>query len=92
MREITNLTTTSSQPKQTQSSRRDVKSLESGDTPVSLQEQQDKKLTSLDKRCVEHQVRSETGDGDHESEDLSEDTGENIRQVVHKQIMRDTLL
>ena len=78
MREINKLTTTSSQPQQTQSSHRDVKSLESGDTPVSLQEQQDKKLTSLDKRCVEHQVRRETGDGDHESEDLGEDTEQSI--------------
>ena len=69
VREITNLTTTPLpsrnekfiSPKQTQSSRRDIKSLEDSET------QQSKKLTSLDKRSVELQVRSETGDGDHES-------------------------
>ena len=44
-----------------QSSHRDVKSLESGET------QQDKKLTDLYKWNVEFQVRRETGDGDHES-------------------------
>ncbi|ADP00216.1 predicted protein [Cyanophage P-SSP2] len=49
-------------------------------------------MTSLDKRSVELQVRRETGDGDHESEDLSEDTGENIRQVVHKSANRYTLV
>ena len=49
-------------------------------------------MTSLSKRCVEHQVRSETGDGDHESEDLSEDTGENFRHVVHTSANRYTLV
>ena len=73
MREINKLNTTPQEISTTiQSSHRDVKSLESGET------QQDKKLTSLDKRCVEHQVRRETGDGDHESEDLGEDTEQSI--------------
>ena len=53
---------------------------------------QDKKLTSLSKRSVELQARRESGDGDHESEDLSEDTGENIRQVVHKSANRYTIV
>ena len=86
VREITNLTTTPLPSRNreihitttNQSSRRDVKSLEDSEP------QQSKKLTSLDKRSVELQVRRETDDGDHESEDLSEDTGENFRQVVHK--------
>ena len=94
VREITNLTTTPLpsrnekfiSPKQTQSSRRDIKSLEDSET------QQSKKLTSLDKRSVELQVRRETDDGDHESEDLSEDTGENFRHIVHKSANRYTLV
>ena len=65
MREINKLNdkllSTEFSTKTIQSSHRDVKSLESGET------QQDKKLTSFNKRCVEHQVRknlSKTGDGD----------------------------
>ena len=73
MREINKLNTTPQEISTTiQSSRRDVKSLESSAY------QQDKKLTSLDKRCVEHQVRRESGDGDHESEDLGKHTEQSI--------------